>query len=107
MLGSYLPYILEQSKAIRDAEKVVSMHTYVNAQGSSKNIWESVILRHPSTFEALTMDIEQKKAIIDDLDRFVRRKKFYNKVGRAWKRGYLLYGPPGTGKSSLIAAMAN
>ncbi|RVW51659.1 AAA-ATPase [Vitis vinifera] len=69
VLGSYLPYILEQSKAIRDAEKVVSMHTYVNAQGSSKNIWESVILRHPSTFEALTMDIEQKKAIIDDLDR--------------------------------------
>ncbi|RVX16666.1 AAA-ATPase [Vitis vinifera] len=68
VLGSYLPYILEQSKAIRDAEKVVSMHTYVNAQGSSKNIWESVILRHPSTFEALTMDIEQKKAIIDDLD---------------------------------------
>ncbi|PWA72727.1 AAA-ATPase [Artemisia annua] len=35
------------------------------------------------------------------------RKDFYKKVGKAWKRGYLLYGPPGTGKSSLIAAMAN
>lgn len=34
-------------------------------------------------------------------------KEFYKRVGRAWKRGYLLYGPPGTGKSSLIAAMAN
>ncbi|GKC60629.1 AAA-ATPase ASD, mitochondrial-like protein [Tanacetum coccineum] len=31
----------------------------------------------------------------------------YNKIGKAWKRGYLLYGPPGTGKSSMIAAMAN
>ncbi|WJZ86072.1 hypothetical protein VitviT2T_005568 [Vitis vinifera] len=53
------------------------MHTYVNAQGSSKNIWESVILRHPSTFETLTMDIEQKKAIIDDLDRvnLLKRKR--------------------------------
>ncbi|KAL6346397.1 hypothetical protein AAG906_033193 [Vitis piasezkii] len=51
------------------------------------------------------MDIEQKKAIIDDLDRFVRRKEFYNKVGRAWKRGYLLYGPPGTGKSRLVTLL--
>lgn len=44
---------------------------------------------------------------MDDLDRFVKRRKFYKRVGKAWKRGYLLYGPPGTGKSSLIAAMAN
>ncbi|CAI0418635.1 unnamed protein product [Linum tenue] len=45
--------------------------------------------------------------IIGDLEKFVERKEFYKKVGRAWKRGYLLYGPPGTGKSTLIAAMAN
>lgn len=42
-----------------------------------------------------------------DLDRFVKRREYYRKIGKAWKRGYLLYGPPGTGKSSLIAAMAN
>ncbi|KAL2897004.1 hypothetical protein RDABS01_038788 [Bienertia sinuspersici] len=48
-----------------------------------------------------------KKSILDDLDRFIRRKEFYKKIGRPWKRGYLLYGPPGTGKSSLIAAIAN
>lgn len=34
-------------------------------------------------------------------------KNTIKRVGKAWKRGYLLYGPPGTGKSSLIAAMAN
>ncbi|KAE8693265.1 hypothetical protein F3Y22_tig00110813pilonHSYRG00005 [Hibiscus syriacus] len=44
---------------------------------------------------------------MEDLNRFVRRKEFYKRVGKAWKRGYLLYGPPGTGKSSLVAAMAN
>ncbi|KAI4985773.1 hypothetical protein ZWY2020_018403 [Hordeum vulgare] len=34
-------------------------------------------------------------------------KAYFKKIGKAWKRGYLLHGPPGTGKSSLIAAMAN
>lgn len=47
-----------------------------------------------------------KKAIVEDLERFVKRKEYYKRVGKAWKRGYLLYGPPGTGKSSLVAAMA-
>ncbi|KAI4964051.1 hypothetical protein ZWY2020_008442 [Hordeum vulgare] len=36
-----------------------------------------------------------------------KRKEYYRRIGKAWKRGYLLYGPPGTGKSSLVAAMAN
>ena len=53
------------------------------------------------------MDPTLKEELIADLDRFVKRREFYKKVGKAWKRGYLLYGPPGTGKSSLVAAMAN
>ncbi|KAM3300664.1 hypothetical protein ACQJBY_041599 [Aegilops geniculata] len=40
-------------------------------------------------------------------ERFIKRKDYYRRIGKAWKRGYLLYGPPGTGKSSLIAAIAN
>ncbi|KAM0863748.1 hypothetical protein ACQ4PT_044386 [Festuca glaucescens] len=39
--------------------------------------------------------------------RFLKRRDYYQRIGKAWKRGYLLYGPPGTGKSSLVAAMAN
>ncbi|KAL9418147.1 hypothetical protein AB3S75_041046 [Citrus x aurantiifolia] len=53
------------------------------------------------------MDFDMKKTIMDDLERFLQRKEFYRRLGKAWKRGYLLYGPPGTGKSSLIAAMTN
>ena len=53
------------------------------------------------------MDPEKKKTIMEDLRDFADGQSFYQKTGRAWKRGYLLYGPPGTGKSSMIAAMAN
>ncbi|KAJ6914185.1 mitochondrial chaperone BCS1-B [Populus alba x Populus x berolinensis] len=53
------------------------------------------------------MDPVKKAEIIEDLTDFANGQSFYQKTGRAWKRGYLLYGPPGTGKSSMIAAMAN
>jgi chaperone BCS1 len=68
--------------------------------------WKKSDLNHPASFDSLALEPDLKKAIIDDLDRFLRRKTLYKKVGKPWKRGYLLYGPPGTGKSSLIAAMA-
>ncbi|WCJ25021.1 P-loop containing nucleoside triphosphate hydrolases superfamily protein [Euphorbia peplus] len=53
------------------------------------------------------MEPQYKESIVKDLDLFMQRKKYFQSVGRAWKRGYLLYGPPGTGKSTLVAAMAN
>ncbi|KAL7261308.1 hypothetical protein ACSBR1_006869 [Camellia fascicularis] len=100
VLSSCLPYVLERSKAMKEENKVMKLHSY----GGSCS---SVNLDHPSTFDTLAMDPTLKKEVMDDLDRFVKRKDFYRRVGKAWKRGYLLYGPPGTGKSSLIAAMAN
>lgn len=53
------------------------------------------------------MDLDVKEMVLKDLERFVKRREKYRRVGKAWKRGYLLYGPPGTEKSSLIATMAN
>ncbi|KAI5438905.1 AAA-ATPase At5g17760 isoform X2 [Lathyrus oleraceus] len=107
VLDSYLPFILDKAKEMKDEERVLKMHTLNTAYCYSGVKWDSINLEHPSTFETLAMEPEMKNAIIEDLNMFVKRKDFYKKVGRAWKRGYLLYGPPGTGKSSLIAAMAN
>ncbi|KAL8204354.1 hypothetical protein R6Q57_009977 [Mikania cordata] len=53
------------------------------------------------------MDPKKKKDVLEDLMMFSKSKDYYKKVGKSWKRGYLLYGPPGTGKSSMIAAMSN
>ncbi|KAK2985501.1 hypothetical protein RJ640_004354 [Escallonia rubra] len=103
VLSSYLPYVLQTSRAMMDEVKAIQLHT-VN-YGS----WDSspINVDHPMTFQTLALDSELKNTIVEDLDNFVNGKEFYRRVGKAWKRGYLLYGPPGTGKTSLVAAMAN
>ncbi|CDY71107.1 BnaCnng71360D, partial [Brassica napus] len=53
------------------------------------------------------MDPEKKEGIRKELVKFSKGKDYYKKVGKPWKRGYLLFGPPGTGKSTMISAMAN
>ncbi|XP_042484252.1 AAA-ATPase At3g50940-like [Macadamia integrifolia] len=106
VLQSYLPYILEQSNSVKEENKTVKLFT-VNELDNSQDAWISIYLDHPATFDTLAMDVELKRMVIEDLERFVQRKEFYRRVGKAWKRGYLLYSPHGTGKSSFIAAMAN
>ena len=104
VINSYLKFVMATSKSMKDKERMLRLCTL----GSRFNVyWDTTNLEHPSTFDTLAMDPDAKRAIIEDLDRFVRRREFYKRVGRTWKRGYLLYGPPGTGQSSLIAAMAN
>ncbi|KAL0334711.1 UNVERIFIED_CONTAM: protein HYPER-SENSITIVITY-RELATED 4 [Sesamum radiatum] len=96
-----------QNKRKKKTLKIHTLNSEHFRRYSGDYSWNSIKLDHPATFDTLAMDDKLKKMIMDDLDMFVRRRDFYRKVGKAWKRGYLLYGPPGTGKSSLIAAMAN
>ena len=78
-----------------------------NWGGYKSGKWSHVAFEHPSTFDTLAMDSKKKEEIMNDLTKFSQGKEYYKKIGKAWKRGYLLYGPPGTGKSSMIAAMAD
>ncbi|KAI3450985.1 hypothetical protein Pfo_007650 [Paulownia fortunei] len=108
VINSYLPYITNEAKNKKQEKKTIKIFTvdYENMYNLNE-MWTPVTLDHPATFATLAMDADQKEMILMDLERFVGRRDYYRKVGKAWKRGYLLYGPPGTGKSSLIAAMAN
>ncbi|PIA56094.1 hypothetical protein AQUCO_00700445v1 [Aquilegia coerulea] len=107
VLGSYLPYVLRRSKEIKEENRSLKLYSLGFYGDDDNGVWGSTNLNHPSTFDTLAMDTNLKKEVLEDLDRFVKRREFYKRVGKPWKRGYLLYGPPGTGKSSLIAAMAN
>ncbi|KDP45455.1 hypothetical protein JCGZ_09704 [Jatropha curcas] len=101
IIGPYLNHVLKEGKAIKIKNRQRKLYT------NNGSYWSHVVFEHPATFKSLAIEATKKKEIIDDLITFSQSEEFYARIGRAWKRGYLLYGPPGTGKSTLIAAMAN
>ncbi|XP_066335714.1 AAA-ATPase ASD, mitochondrial-like [Miscanthus floridulus] len=112
IVESYLPQIIEKGRAIIAKNRQRRLFTNnPSSRWSSyqerKTIWSHVEFQHPATFDTLAMDPTEKASIVDDLRAFTGGKDYYTRVGKAWKRGYLLFGPPGTGKSTMIAAMAN
>ncbi|XP_058073834.1 AAA-ATPase ASD, mitochondrial-like [Magnolia sinica] len=110
VMDYYMSYVVEEGKAIEVRNRQRKLYTNSpssNWYGYKKTLWSHVVFEHPATFDTLAMDPDKKQEIIEDLETFRESKDYYVKIGKAWKRGYLLYGPPGTGKSSMIVAMAN
>ncbi|KAM3286608.1 AAA-ATPase [Capsicum chacoense] len=108
--GKYLKHVMEEGKAIQfqnRKQKIYSNNCSEDWYWYGKGMWRDINFEHPATFDTLAMDPKKKGEIINDLVAFSKGKDYYSKVGKAWKRGYLLYGPPGTGKSTMIAAIAN
>ena len=83
VLNSYLSYVMERSVAIKEENKVVKLYTLGNLSGECNRVRGSTDLDHPSTFETLAMDSKLKEDLLNDLNRFVKRRKFYKGVGKA------------------------
>lgn len=109
ILRPYLQHIHAVSDEIdrkkRDLKLHINVDEVVNDRGSGR--WRSVPFTHPSTLDAIAMEPDLKSKVKSDLESFLKAKQYYHRLGRVWKRSFLLYGPSGTGKSSFVAAMAN
>ncbi|KAJ9171550.1 hypothetical protein P3X46_014904 [Hevea brasiliensis] len=108
ILRPYLQHIhtvfdeLEQKK-----KRQLKLYMNIDSDRNQSRRWRFVPFTHPSTFETIAMESDLKNKLKSDLETFLKAKQYYNRLGRVWKRSYLLYGPSGTGKSSFVAAMAN
>ncbi|XP_057496398.1 AAA-ATPase At4g25835-like [Actinidia eriantha] len=108
ILAPYLEHVTSRAEEFERVSRERRLFTNTSHGGLAfESGWASVPFRHHSTFETLALEPDLKKQITEDLTAFAQGRDFYRKIGRAWKRGYLLHGPPGSGKSSLIAAIAN
>ncbi|KAF7830756.1 AAA-ATPase [Senna tora] len=100
----YFQHILSVADEIEQRRKDIKL--YMNSDRDVNSRWRSVPFTHPASFDTVAMDAELKNKVKSDLEQFVKSKQYYHRLGRVWKRSYLLYGASGTGKSSFIAAMA-
>ncbi|XP_051138125.1 AAA-ATPase At2g46620-like [Andrographis paniculata] len=109
ILVPYLQHIHQVFDEIEQKRKEVRL--FVNGEVESESqrnrrCWRLAPFTHPTTMETIAMDSDLKARIKSDLENFLKSRQYYHRLGRVWKRSYLLYGPTGTGKSTFIAAMA-
>ncbi|CAL5098405.1 unnamed protein product [Urochloa decumbens] len=101
VLDSYLPGVVRLWRELIAKNRQRQLFTNHSRDGKS-HYWINVPYNPPATFDMLAMDHSKKVEIMEDLAAFREAKEYHSKVGKAWKRGYLLHGPPGTGKSTMI-----
>ncbi|CAN6209117.1 unnamed protein product [Urochloa humidicola] len=107
VLDEYLPHVRRHGRDLLFGKRRQSLYTNKKRGYYCGKVWSHIDFEHPATFDSLAMHPTKKRRIMEDLDSFRGNKDYYRRIGKPWKRGYLLYGPPGTGKSTMIAAMAN
>ncbi|KAK4362881.1 hypothetical protein RND71_018122 [Anisodus tanguticus] len=107
ILQPYLQHIHTVFDEIEQRKKEVRLFVNVDNEPKRNGRWRSVPFTHPATFDTIVMDTDLKNKIKSDLESFLKSKQYYHRLGKVWKRSYLLYGPSGTGKSTFIAGIAN
>ncbi|KAK2992779.1 hypothetical protein RJ640_023292, partial [Escallonia rubra] len=106
ILRPYIQHVLASFEEIESRKKEVKLHMNTVPEPEKNGRWSSVPFTHPATIDTAVMDSDLKNKVKSDLEAFLKSKQYYNRLGKVWKRSYLLYGPSGTGKSTFVAGMA-
>lgn len=98
---------LEACREFADKQREAYITVRISKR-SYEESWDTSILRPLRPLETVHFDEKVKDALVADIANYLdaNTRKFYNKRGIPYRRGFLLYGPPGTGKTSLSLALA-
>ncbi|CAN6317839.1 unnamed protein product [Urochloa humidicola] len=106
VLRPYLQHVESVADEMEARRRELRLYTNNGGGGGSAARWASAPFTHPATLDTVAMDPELKARVRADLEGFLKGRAYYHRLGRVWRRSYLLYGAPGTGKSTFAAAMA-
>jgi chaperone BCS1 len=98
---------LETCREFADKQREAYVTVRIS-KGSYNDSWDTSILRPIRPLETVHFDEKVKDALVTDIANYLdaNTRKFYNRRGIPYRRGFLMYGPPGTGKTSLSLALA-
>ncbi len=68
--------------------------------------WRNFKKKYVKPLDEIILKDKTKRFIQNDIENFLEKKEWYEKVNITYKRTYLFCGPPGTGKSTLAFALA-
>ncbi|XP_052146758.1 AAA-ATPase At2g46620-like [Oryza glaberrima] len=107
VLRPYLQHVESVADEMELRRRELRLFANTGVDGSTGTPrWASAPFTHPATLDTVAMDPDLKARVRADLENFLKGRAYYHRLGRVWRRSYLLYGPPGTGKSTFAAAMA-
>jgi hypothetical protein len=106
VLRPYLQHLESVADEMELRRRELRLYANTGGDGALAPRWASAPFTHPATLDTVAMDPELKTRVRADLESFLKGRAYYHRLGRVWRRSYLLYGPPGTGKSTFAAAMA-
>ncbi|KAF2936919.1 hypothetical protein DAI22_03g012900 [Oryza sativa Japonica Group] len=107
VLRPYLQHVESVADEMELRRRELRLFANTGVDGSTGTPrWASAPFTHPATLDTVAMDPDLKARVRADLENFLKGRAYYHRLGRVWRRSYLLYGPLGTGKSTFAAAMA-
>ncbi|XP_051193059.1 AAA-ATPase At2g46620 [Lolium perenne] len=106
VLRPYLQHVESVADEMELRRRELRLYANSGSSDGAAPRWASAPFTHPATLDTVAMDPDLKARVRADLETFLKGRAYYHRLGRVWRRSYLLYGQHGTGKSTFAAAMA-